>query len=1612
LLPAFDSIRQKDAETMFDGRAVIRARSLLYTDEVGHDACGIGAVAAREGKASHEVVKKSLLALRNMEHRGGVCGLSGDGAGITLQLPQPFFKEQSRRLGMGGARHLTPEDLLGVGVFFFHDRDEARREHARDLVRQQLSGSPVQLLGWRTVPTRPDVLPAESRDTMPVVEQLLFKVEAGATHTVERWLYHRRLELRELFRQEQLDVYIPSLSSRLVSYKGLLTSFALCDFYADLTDPSFESGLAIFHRRYSTNTYPNWNLGQPFRFSCHNGEINTIHTNRNAVHAYARGLEPPLPGRDLLTPKMSDSANLDEWLEHLMLDRNWSLLQALRLTVPPVWENEAEVWGADAIDVFTWVRRAFSGLCAWDGPAGIVATDGRVVAGLVDRMGLRPVRWCSDRRGWLYVGSESGVFGLDNTTIVASGQLQPGQMIALDTATGERLDSHQIMTRIVGEVGQELGGDIHELNRSQILIPEAFDFTPQLEDQIGQVLEARQWTVEHLLQAHGWDFERAVFVRDMTKLRKEPLSSMGFDRVLTVFSEEHPTLFKYLQQMFAEVTNPPIDPYREGGAMSLTTYLGRSPLLRKPGPGTGEWGMVNDPSSGSPSESLPCRQMELSGPVLSDAVLEEVRRTEILGLKTFSAVFPLRGGVEALRESVHRLRSEAERAVHDGYNVLCLSDKEAFADGLAPIPSLLALGAVHTYLCNQGLRERCSLVVQTGDVQEGHDIAVLVAFGADAVHPYLMQRLIRDGLKFKDPDTKQDWALTSRESLEYLFAALEDSFKKIISKMGITTIEGYRGARLFEAVGLGAELMDFLGDCPSRVGGIGLAELVEDARWRLARAENMQILGRNRDYHAFNAKVRMALRKAALTGSAAALPQVEPNATEERGEMADAGGEAAYASAPNKTDRALNRDYVDFSDMVNRRVPTCLRDLLRLRPAAQPVPVEETQPALEIVRDHFRGAAMSHGALTRNSHQDIAAALNELGGFSNSGEGGESRGRNDAPERPWGPFWERVLKEREADPHGLTLGGDVRRSRLRSRIRQVASGRFGVDAEYLINGDELQIKMAQGAKPGEGGQLMGKKVTTEIAEIRYGRPGTDLISPPPHHDIYSIEDLAQLIYDLKSLKPGVRVSVKLVAVENVGTIAVGVAKAGADAIEIDGIGGGTGAAMLSSKEHAGLPSEMGLAEAHQALVVNGLRQSVHLRVGGGIKNGMDVLKYALLGADEFSFGQALMVSVGCIVCKSCHIPNCPTGITGTQGEYKGHAEHTKAYVLSVAEEVRGLLATLGARRIEEIVGRSNLLEHDPAVRGRAALVNLSKFLQPDMALARVHERYPQHSGPRGVCETDPDGRPSLNQRVLEAARDAIDSCHNADLMFRIRNSDRAVGATAAGLVARLYGREGLPDKKRVRVRFEGEAGQSFGAWCINGLDLELRGFAQDGVAKGISGGSVVVTLDYDASDYGGEIQSVAGNNVGYGATGGSVFIGGRAGHRLGIRNSGATIVAEAAGKYACEYQTRGRVLILGPVENEIGSGMTGGELFVYDPNKEVPAKLHARSVVVVECTYVDYEWIHPLIITYQTRTGSRRAEEILKNWAEVRRGRRLRKVVPLAVARRAEEYIAAGTNAG
>ena len=833
---------------------LVNSGELLYSDSVGRDACGIGGIAAAHGIPSSEVMEKALIALRNLEHRGGVCGDIGDGAGLSCQIPQKFFRSEVKRLNLDNS--LSESDRIAVGTFFVWEQDETRQKHCLELIQKLLTHDSLNFLGYRTVPTNSKGLPKQSVEAEPTaIVQALFKV-VEPSPDIENWLYRQRLTIRHELQQHGFTAYAVSLSSTMIGYKGLLTSEQFISFYPDLSNPAFETGIVFFHRRYSTNTFPNWRLAQPFRLTCHNGEINTIRTNRHAVSAYTLGLETELPGGKLLTEKMSDSGNLDEWLDYLVSDQGWSLMRAMRLAMPPVWDTESDFWGQDAVDIFTYCRRTYGSLCAWDGPAGMVGSDGRYLIGQVDRMGLRPVRWAADERGWLYIGSESGVFGIDPKTIVASGQLQPGQMIAVDTETGEMLDSKDIMEKIVAETREEMG-DLHERNARQIALVEGFDYTRQTDDIVGGMMSERDWTLEVVLQATGWDFERVNFVKEMAKLSKEPLSSMGHDRVLTIFSNHHPTLFKYCQQTFAEVTNPPIDPYREGGAMSLVTYLGRTDLQSY---------------RNSHGDELPVRQIELPSPIVNDEVIEEIRLNEPVGLKFLDGTFRLDGGTEALRSSLVALRDEAEKAVHEGYHVLCISDRESTKRGIDPIPSLLALATVHNYLCKQGLRNRCSLVVQSGDVQEGHDIAVLVGFGADGVHPYLMLHLVKDGLTWRHPETKQEMRLDRRDALQNIFHALEDSLMKIMSKMGITTVEGYRGAMLFEAVGFGPELMEFLGDFPSRVGGIGLKEIVEDVEWRIEKAEEM---ARKKLSH--RAKQRLSrLQRQSADGTAFSVDRVAP----------------------------------------------------------------------------------------------------------------------------------------------------------------------------------------------------------------------------------------------------------------------------------------------------------------------------------------------------------------------------------------------------------------------------------------------------------------------------------------------------------------------------------------------------------------------------------------------------------------------------------------------------------------------------------------------------------------------------------------------------------------
>ncbi|HEV7299433.1 MAG TPA: glutamate synthase large subunit [Tepidisphaeraceae bacterium] len=1504
----------------------VQTGELMYDDAVGHDACGIGGIAAKDGKPTRLIIEQALEALVSLEHRGGIFGESGDGAGILLQIPRKLF---DREIGKLSKVSLKADDKLVVGTFFVPFEPKNLMTELKAFVASEMRDAPVELLCWREVPTQPDKIGPESRASMPQIWQLFLKANI-ADSDLEYWTYRFRIRLEKGFLDRKwTGVYIPSLSHHMVSYKGLLTNPQLIAFYDDLRDPELETGMCIFHRRFSTNTFPNWALAQPFRMLAHNGEINTVSGNRQAVRAFAPQIIPDIDREHALAAGMSDSASLDQWLEHLVR-HDHSALRALRISVPPSWNSEPEKWDKGAHDLFTYYTRAYGTLCAWDGPAGLMSTDGRYLIAGVDRMGLRPVRWSIDTKGNLFVSSESGTFGHKPNEIVLQGQLQPGEMIALDTKTGEFIDSKAFVAKVVEEAEAELG-PIDELNASQILVPTAFGYSEIASAHSGDLEEKSGLELNQLLIAHGWDLDRVQFVKDMAQHGKEPLGSMGFDRVLSVLSNEHLTLFKYFQQIFAEVTNPPIDPYREGAAMDLTAYIGRRPRRR------------------SEKNTLPPRQAELSIPVLTDAQVDELMQMEVLGPAVVPAVYDLNKGVEGFKAAVEELKSRVEQAVKAGNSVIFLSDRTAFiesADGSvpAPLPAIIALAVADGHLKKLALRDRCSLVVQSGEVQEGHDVCVLLGFGADAVHPYNILRLAYEGVIYRDKELKQDVNITPEEAVENVYHALDDILKKVYSKMGITTTNGYRDARLFEAVGLGADIAELIGPVVTRMGGIGIAELIEDNKDRWKRATELRELRKSMDYRMFNPIVRKAMQAAYETGS--------------------------------------QDKFEKFADLVNSRPATLPRDLMRVRfdeaaqligPELQPTEVES---AAEIISKRFRGAAMSHGALTREAVECIAIAMNELNARSNSGEGGEDRSRN--------------------------KGGE--KVHARSPTRQIASGRFGVDSEYLVNADEIQIKIAQGAKPGEGGQLMGKKVTVEIAKNRHAKPGTDLISPPPHHDIYSIEDLAQLIYDVKSIKPSLEVSVKLVAVHNIGTIAVGVAKAGADIIEIDGMSGGTGAALASSKEHTGLPVEMGLVEVHQALTINGMRHAVKLAVGGGNKTGLDIIRMAIMGGEMFVFGQTLMVAEGCVMCRTCHIPRCPTGVAGYQGPFKGEVEHVKNYLIQVATDANKLLAKLGAKRLDDIVGRTELLSKIDKP-GRAGKLDFSRML---VNMPKSQAPSWGHTGEiaRRTVQMKTE---SLNAKLAVACGDAIETGKDLQLSFAITNYDRSVGARIAGMIAERWKLEGMPNAGLISLKFRGHAGQSFGVWTMTGMELTLIGTAQDGVGKGQCGGIIVVRPDPDSA-FDREWSSVVGNNVCFGATGGRCYIGGRAGQRLGIRNSGATIVAEGAGKYACEYMTEGRVVILGRTDNEIGSGMTGGEAILYDPEDNAPRRVHSKSVSFTSMTYQDFQWLRPLLGEYATMTDSERAKQILANWSECRR--HFKKLIPIAEARKLESFVTSGANAG
>ncbi|HXF82512.1 MAG TPA: glutamate synthase large subunit, partial [bacterium] len=1435
--------------------------------ELERDACGVGFVVDVHGRRRHAILRHALLAVASMRHRGAIAadGKTGDGAGVLTQLPYRLLR---RDLPTD-----VPDADLAVGMIFLPQAEEPR-ERARAVVESAVRRSGFLLLGWRRVPVDPQALGDHARATQPHIAQVVVARRGALDDAAfDQALYRCRRLIERAAQAEGLDCYVPSFSRRTIVYKGLFASPQLARFYRDLADPAYETALAVFHQRYSTNTFPSWHLAQPFRTLAHNGEINTL--QGNVIWTRAREAALPAEWRPLIQPGGSDSAMLDNVVEALAACGR-SLPEALRVLVPPAWEGDDELEDA-ARDFF-----AYHG-CAtepWDGPAALAFSDGTVVGALLDRNGFRPARYWRSDDGLVILASEAGVLDRPQARVVEKGRLGPGQMLLVDTGSGEVLRDHEVIRRFA--LGRPYGAWVRDH-----VVPIAAEETSGDRDPAGDL--------PALQRAFGYTHEDvAQILEAMAEEGKDPVFSMGDDTPPTVLSTHPRPLYAYVRQRFAQVTNPPIDPLRERLVMSLTAHLGAAPSLFEPGPAGGG------------------HLIRLPSPIIAPSQLQWLVECGPLPVRRLDAVFPAEGGPQAMLDALTALEAEACRAAaRDG--ILVLSDR-GVDPAHAPIPMLLAVAAVHHALIRAGRRMRVGLVADTGEARTIHHFACLIGCGANAVVPYLALETLVGGA---NGDGSRRWGAYRR--------AVEAGLLKIMSKMGISTLAGYCGAQIFEIVGLDTAFAErYFPGIPARLGGADAETIAAEvvARHRLAFAsaaapaerDGLPASGeirfrRGGEYHAFNPYVVKALHRAARSGDR----------------------EAREA----------------FAALVAQRPPAALRDLLTFAPA-EPVPLGEVESAECIVR-RFVISAMSHGALSLEAHRTLAIAANRIGARSNSGEGGEDPSRFALP----------------AD------GGDW----ANSRIKQIASARFGVTPAYILSADELEIKMAQGSKPGEGGQLPGHKVSVEIARLRRAQPGATLISPPPHHDIYSIEDLAQLIYDLKRIHPTARVAVKLVAEAGVGTIAAGVAKAYADTIQISGHDGGTGASPLDSIKHAGVPWELGLAETQQVLVANGLRGRVRLRVDGGLKTGRDVVIAALLGADEFGFGSAAVVALGCVMARQCHLNTCPVGIA-TQREdlrrrFSGTPEMVVAYLLGVAQQVREILAGLGARSLDEIVGRVDLLRpRDIAPpRGRPLAVDL---LLRDPDPARVRPR-------RGtVTRNGPPEDDDLDARIMTVIGRAVREGQPARFRSEIRNSHRAVGAGIAGAIAQRRGDAGWPERT-ILLEFEGAAGQSFGAFCVPGLSLRLTGEANDYVGKGMAGGEIVIRPPA-AFDRPTHRNVILGNTVLYGATGGRLFAAGCAGERFAVRNSGATAVVEGVGDHGCEYMTGGTVVVLGTVGRNFAAGMTGGIAYVFDEEGVLERRCNREHVAIGPLDDPSEEaHVLALIAEHAQLTGSARAAHVLKH---------------------------------
>jgi glutamate synthase (NADPH/NADH) large chain len=1459
----------------------------LYNPLFEHDACGLGMVATLQRKPTHGVVSQALEILANLTHRGaaGCDPYTGDGAGILLQIPHETFADHCRPLGI---------DLPGPGDYAVANcllaRDPTQRRYQEAALEASVLHHGQVVMGWRDVPCDPNALGPTARASMPALRQLFVR-RTCPLEEFERTLFLVRKRAGRAVNRD--DFYVSSFSSRTVVYKGLMLAEQLSAFYPELRDPRTVSRLALVHSRFSTNTFPSWDRAHPFRFLAHNGEINTLSGNRLWMRAREGKLASTRFGAEIehvkhiIRPSGSDSAALDNMVDFLVAAGR-PLEQVMMMLVPEAFADDPEM--PQAVRDFYAYHGAL--IEPWDGPAALCFTDGIKVGAMLDRNGLRPGKYVVTSDGLVVLASEFGVLELEADRIVEKGRLQPGVMFLVDTEEGRIVPSDEVKQKVASR--QPYGAWL-QANQIDLAALPAAPPAPLLKDrELLRLQRAFGYTEEELRR----------LLAPMAQDGEEPLGSMGADVPLAVLSQRPQLLFAYFKQLFAQVTNPPVDSIREKRVMSMVSCVGREGNLLEETPEQ-------------------CRMVQLPHPILTNEGLSQLKAYAKDGFKvaTLSLTYPVpakeKAG-EALWSAVNRLCQEATREISQGATVLVLSDRGVSKEQIA-IPSLLAVGAVHHHLIRAGERMGAGLVVETGEAREVAHMALLVGYGAGAVNPYLAL----DTLSEAATHGRLAKPLSPEKARENYVHALKKGLLKTMSKMGISALASYQGAQIFEAVGVNQVLIDqYFTGTPSRIRGVGLNELGADSleRHDFAHQEpaetgldvggilHFRVQG---EHHLWTPATVASLQKAVRTE--------------------DADSYEAYARAINEQDEH----------------PMTLRGLWDLKPWGPAVPLEEVEPAKDIVR-RFATGAMSFGSISKEAHENLAIAMNRLGGKSNTGEGGEdpARFRPDAQ-------------------------GDSRRS----AIKQVASGRFGVTAEYLVNADELQIKMAQGAKPGEGGQLPGHKVDAVIARVRHSVPGVTLISPPPHHDIYSIEDLAQLIFDLKNVNPRARISVKLVAEAGVGTIAAGVAKAHADTILISGHDGGTGAAPITSIHHAGTPWELGLAEAQQVLMLNGLRGRVRLQVDGQLKTGRDVVFGALLGAEEFGFATAPLVASGCIMMRKCHLNTCPVGVATQDPElrrrFQGKPEHVVRYMFYVAEEVRGLMASLGFRRLDEMVGRVECIVPKPlGNRGKLKRLDFSEVLYQAPSTA--------HTPRRCVEEQEHNLSLVLDHRLLAAAEDALAGRGKVQLSIRIWNKDRALGAMLSGAIARLHGHRGLPDDT-LSVTVHGNAGQSFGAFAAHGLTLSLEGDANDYVGKGLSGGVLAIRPPAE-SPFAAEEQVIVGNTVLYGATDGRAFFNGRAGERFAVRNSGATAVVEGVGDHGCEYMTGGKVVVLGSVGRNFGAGMSGGLAFVLDEKESLVRHLNKELVELSTPEPAELDEVRLLLEEHVTRTKSAKAKRLLEAW--------------------------------